>query len=319
MLREASEFLLDFLVEDEQGRLVTNPSHSPENAFLDEKGNEGVLCVGATMDFGIIRELFGDCLRAAEVLGEDPDFRARLGRALDRLAALPDRQARAAAGVAEGLRRGRAGPPPHVAPLRPAPGPLDHAPGHAGAGGSGARLARAPAGAGRRRHGLEPRVDRQPLRPPRGRGAGARAPDDAAREVHPAEPVRQPPALPDRRQLRRHRRHRGDAAAEPRGRAGPAAGASPGVAGRQRHGPARARRLRGRPRLAGEASSSARSCGRSAASRAGCGTAEGPSRSTPGREGRSRWTARCGRADAGLALASPGAPGGGPSRQGGRP
>ena len=59
VLKEASEFLLDFLVEDEQGRLVTNPSHSPENAFLDEKGNEGVLCVGATMDFGIIRELFG--------------------------------------------------------------------------------------------------------------------------------------------------------------------------------------------------------------------------------------------------------------------
>jgi alpha-L-fucosidase 2 len=56
VLKEASEFLLDFLVEDDKGRLVTNPSHSPENAFLDEKGNEGVLCVGATMDFGIIRE-----------------------------------------------------------------------------------------------------------------------------------------------------------------------------------------------------------------------------------------------------------------------
>jgi len=85
VLKEASEFLLDFLVEDEQGRLVTSPSHSPENAFLDEKGNEGVLCVGATMDFGIIRELFGDCVRAGEVLGEDAEFRARLQRALDRL------------------------------------------------------------------------------------------------------------------------------------------------------------------------------------------------------------------------------------------
>jgi alpha-L-fucosidase 2 len=85
VMREASEFLLDFLVEDAQGRLVTNPSHSPENAFLDEKGNEGVLCVGATMDFGIIRELFGDCLRAAEVLGEDAEFRGRLRHALDRL------------------------------------------------------------------------------------------------------------------------------------------------------------------------------------------------------------------------------------------
>ena len=87
VLKEASEFLLDFLVEDEQGRLVTNPSHSPENAFLDEKGNEGVLCVGATMDFGIIRELFGDCLRAAEILDEDAEFRGRLQRALERLPA----------------------------------------------------------------------------------------------------------------------------------------------------------------------------------------------------------------------------------------
>jgi len=85
VLKEASEFLLDFLVEDEQGRLVTNPSHSPENAFLDEKGNEGVLCVGATMDFGIIRELFGDCLSAARTLDRDAQFRERLQRALDRL------------------------------------------------------------------------------------------------------------------------------------------------------------------------------------------------------------------------------------------
>jgi alpha-L-fucosidase 2 len=85
VLKEASEFVLDFLVEDAQGRLVTNPSHSPENAFLDEKGNEGVLCVGATMDFGIIRELFGGTLRAGEVLGEDAAFRGRLQQALDRL------------------------------------------------------------------------------------------------------------------------------------------------------------------------------------------------------------------------------------------
>jgi len=85
VLKEASEFLLDFLVEDEQGRLVTNPSHSPENAFLDEMGNEGVLCVGATMDFGIIRELFGSCLSAARTLDRDAEFRERLQRALDRL------------------------------------------------------------------------------------------------------------------------------------------------------------------------------------------------------------------------------------------
>ena len=84
-LKEASRFLLDFLVEDEKGRLVTNPSHSPENAFVDEKGQEGVLCVGATMDFGIIRELFGDTLEAARLLGEDAEFAGRLRTALDRL------------------------------------------------------------------------------------------------------------------------------------------------------------------------------------------------------------------------------------------
>jgi alpha-L-fucosidase 2 len=85
VLKEASEFLLDFLTEDDQGRLVTNPSHSPENAFLDAQGHEGVLCVGATMDFGIIRELFGDCLRAARILDEDAEFRGRLESALERL------------------------------------------------------------------------------------------------------------------------------------------------------------------------------------------------------------------------------------------
>jgi len=41
-MKEASEFLLDFLVEDSQGRLVTNPSHSPENSFLDASGHEVV-------------------------------------------------------------------------------------------------------------------------------------------------------------------------------------------------------------------------------------------------------------------------------------
>jgi alpha-L-fucosidase 2 len=85
VMKEASEFLLDFLVTDADGRLVTNPSHSPENAFIDEQGRQGVLCKGATMDFGIIRELFGGTIEAAAVLGEDGEFRGHLQRALDRL------------------------------------------------------------------------------------------------------------------------------------------------------------------------------------------------------------------------------------------
>jgi alpha-L-fucosidase 2 len=84
-MRGAAEFLLDFLVADEKGRLVTNPSHSPENAFIDARGNVGVLCVGATMDFAIIRLLFKQCRRASEILDVDQDFRERLRVALERL------------------------------------------------------------------------------------------------------------------------------------------------------------------------------------------------------------------------------------------
>ena len=78
---------------------------------------------------------------------------------------------------------------------------------------------------------------------------GLREPRRAAREVDAAEPARQPPAVPDRRQLRRHGRHRRDAAAEPRRRDRAAAGAAVGAAGRQRDRPSGARRRRRRYHL----------------------------------------------------------------------
>ena len=103
-------------------------------------------------------------------------FRARAAGRARPAAAAPGRQARPAAGVARGLRRGRARPPPHLAPLRAAPGPTRSRCAARRSWRGGARLARAPAGERRRRHGLEPRLDRQPLRPPRRRRPGARAP-----------------------------------------------------------------------------------------------------------------------------------------------
>jgi alpha-L-fucosidase 2 len=87
-MKEASRFLLDFMIEDSQGRLVTSPSHSPENSFIDENGNVGVLCVGATMDLQIIHALFTRTIRSAELLGLDRGFREELQSALQRLAPL---------------------------------------------------------------------------------------------------------------------------------------------------------------------------------------------------------------------------------------
>ncbi len=97
VMKEAARFLLDYLVEVPQGirmagRLVTNPSYSPENSFRMPDGTNGFFTYGSTMDLMIIHDLFTNCLEAAAVLapdaGFDAEFRAELQSALDRLAPL---------------------------------------------------------------------------------------------------------------------------------------------------------------------------------------------------------------------------------------
>lgn len=88
IMKEAAQFILDFLVEDPQGRLVTNPSHSPENSFRKPDGTVSMFTYGATMDLEIIHDLFTNCIEASGVLGVDGGFRSELQRALDRLAPL---------------------------------------------------------------------------------------------------------------------------------------------------------------------------------------------------------------------------------------
>lgn len=84
-MKEAAEFLLDYLIEDSEGRLVTCPSVSPENTYKLPSGETGVLCVGASMDFQIIEALFGACIRSAEIIGVDEVFREELASALERI------------------------------------------------------------------------------------------------------------------------------------------------------------------------------------------------------------------------------------------
>jgi alpha-L-fucosidase 2 len=88
LMKGAAEFILDFLVEDPQGRLVTNPSHSPENAFLLPDGTKSMFTYGATMDLEIVHDLFTNCIEATRFLEKDEAFRAQLQAALDRLAPL---------------------------------------------------------------------------------------------------------------------------------------------------------------------------------------------------------------------------------------
>ena len=88
-MKGACLFYLGWLVDDGKGRLVTPVSTSPENQFhyTDDNGEEATASVsqGSTMDMAIIRDLFGNTLHAAEVLGTDDDFQHTLKSALGRL------------------------------------------------------------------------------------------------------------------------------------------------------------------------------------------------------------------------------------------
>jgi alpha-L-fucosidase 2 len=88
-MKGACEFYLDWLVPNAKGQLVTPVSTSPENTFTyaDASGKKARAAVssGCTMDMAIIRELFGNTVRASEVLDLDADFRAALKATLGRL------------------------------------------------------------------------------------------------------------------------------------------------------------------------------------------------------------------------------------------
>lgn len=98
MMKGAARFLLDYLVEAPPGspvagKLVTNPSHSPENSFLKPDGTKSQFTYAATMDIEIAHDLFTNCVSAIDELRKwdmtfDGTFRKELLSALDRLAPL---------------------------------------------------------------------------------------------------------------------------------------------------------------------------------------------------------------------------------------
>ena len=88
-MKEAAEFVLSVLVDAPTGtpfpgRLVTNPSTSPENQYLLD-GKPHNLTYAPTMDIELIRELFEHCQHAAEILRTDAAFRSELRKTESRL------------------------------------------------------------------------------------------------------------------------------------------------------------------------------------------------------------------------------------------
>lgn len=80
LMKQASIFFLDYLVEDPKGEekhLISGPGNSPER---------GGLVMGPTMDHQIIRTLLQDTTRAAKVLGVDEDLQQQWTETAKRIA-----------------------------------------------------------------------------------------------------------------------------------------------------------------------------------------------------------------------------------------
>ena len=243
LLKGAAQFFLDTLVEDPTHQwLVTSPSVSPENPH--PFGTSVV--IGPTMDQQILRDLFASATKAARALGVDRDLQARWTATRARLAPM---QIGSAGQLQEWLGDWDMQAPEmqhrhvsHLYGLFP---------------GRDIDVRRTPALAAAVKRSLEIRGDQATGWATAWRinlwarlGDGDHAVRDPEVPAQPRadlpEPVRCPPAVPDRRELWRRVGHRRDAAPVRRGRDQAAAGAALRLAVRSCHRPARPRRLRGR-------------------------------------------------------------------------
>ena len=85
IMKGASQFCLQWLVEDKNGNLITSPSTSPENQYLTPDGFVGATLYGGTADLAMILECFDKTIKASKVLNVDAEFRTKLETALSKL------------------------------------------------------------------------------------------------------------------------------------------------------------------------------------------------------------------------------------------
>ena len=87
VIRGSALFALDFLTEDpNSGYMVTCPSNSPENSFIDpQSGKHAYICAGPTMDNSILYELFTIVTEGSKPLGCDEELARQSLAMRDRL------------------------------------------------------------------------------------------------------------------------------------------------------------------------------------------------------------------------------------------
>lgn len=84
IMREAALFFIDFLIEDKE-YLKTCPSVSPENTYILPNGEQGAITAGATMDNQILRDLFSQCQKAADIIGVQDELTLQIKEAMEKL------------------------------------------------------------------------------------------------------------------------------------------------------------------------------------------------------------------------------------------
>jgi alpha-L-fucosidase 2 len=86
LLKGATEFILDFLVKDPvTGYMVTCPSSSPENEFIDDKGNKAAISLASASDIQLVRNLLCNFIEASEAPNMDDEMRHQSAAVLEQL------------------------------------------------------------------------------------------------------------------------------------------------------------------------------------------------------------------------------------------
>jgi alpha-L-fucosidase 2 len=85
LMKGSAEFMLDWLIDDGHGHLVTAPSTSPELGFLLPDGKKATVSMATTMDMAITWDLFSNCIETAKILGTDQEFAAKIEAARAKL------------------------------------------------------------------------------------------------------------------------------------------------------------------------------------------------------------------------------------------
>ncbi|MCU1584869.1 MAG: hypothetical protein JWM49_1425 [Microbacteriaceae bacterium] len=85
ILAGAARFVLDWLIETEDGRLATSPSTSPENHYLAADGRPQALTTSSAMDMALAADVLRNALSAAEALELDDELCERMRVALPRV------------------------------------------------------------------------------------------------------------------------------------------------------------------------------------------------------------------------------------------